>query len=96
MQEVFLVSGDNKNAAEDALRKDDVVGRQSIIVKAAHALDMKEDGYFIIIDGSDEALKKAEELLKNIARKYEHKDVVMAKLKEQEEAAIEGLGDILG
>jgi hypothetical protein len=96
MREVFIVSSDNKMKAEDLLKKDDLVSRGSIILKVASSLDIKEDGYFIILDASDEALKKAEELIKNIAKKYSKKDVVLERFDEQEDTAIEGLGAILG
>lgn len=96
VKEVFLVSSENKSKAEDALRKDDLVSRQSIAVRSAPHLDIKEDGYFIIVDGSEEAIKKAHELLDQLAKKYEHKNKVIAKLKEQEDKAIEGFGNILG
>ncbi len=96
VKEVFLVPSENKSKAEDALRKDDLISRQSIIVRSAPHLDIDEDGYFIIIDGSEEAVKKAHALLDKLAKKYEPKEKVLAKVEEQESAAIEGFGNILG
>ena len=96
MKEVFIVSNENKNKAEQLLRSDDLISRQSITVKSAQSLDIKEDGYFIIINGSDDAIKKAEEMLKDIAEKYENKDIVIKKNEEQEDTAISGFGNILG
>ena len=96
MKEVFLVPSENKDKAEAALRGDDLVGRQSIIVRSAPYLDIDEEGYFIIIDGSEAAISRAHELLDKLAKKYEHKDKVIKKVQEQEDAAIEGLGNILG
>ena len=96
MKEVFLVSSENKSKAEDAIKKDDTVSRASIVTRSAASLGIEEDGYFIIIDGSEEAVKKAGELLKDLAKKYDKKDEVEAKLSEQEDSAIEGFGNILG
>ena len=96
MKEVFLVLAENKDKAEQALRSDDLVSRQSIIVRSAPHLDIDEEGYFIIIDGSEEAVKKAHELLDKLAKRYEHKEKVLAKVEEQEDKAIEGFGNILG
>jgi len=96
MKEIFLVSNENKAKAEEAVKKDDLVSRSSIVIRSASSLGIKEDGYFIIIDGSEEAIKKAEELLKDLAKKYEKKKEVEEKMNEQEDSAIEGFGNILG
>ena len=96
MIEVFLVSNENKNKALDALKKDDMVSRGSIILRSAPSLEIEEDGFFIIVDGSDESIKKSEELLKDLAKKYKSKEKVEQKIKEQEDTAIEGFGNILG
>lgn len=96
MREVFLVSSENKSKAEDLLRKDDEIGRGSINLRSPSALDIDEEGYFIIIDTSEERVKKAEHLLHDIAKKYPHAKKVLDKFDEQENAAIEGFGNILG
>lgn len=96
MKEVFLVSAENKSKAEDALKKDDVISRGSIVIREAGSLGIKKDGYFIILDVSEEAMKKAEELLKELAEKYDKKDEVLSKIQEQEDSAIQGFGNILG
>ncbi len=95
MKEVFLVSSENKDKAENILRTDDLISRQSIIVRSAPYLDIDEEGYFIIIDGSEAAIKMAHKLLDKLAKRYEHKEKVIAKVEEQENAAIEGFGNIL-
>jgi len=96
MKEIFLVSNENKAKADEAVKKDDLVSRSSIITRSAASLGIEKDGYFIIIDGSEEAIKKAEELLKDLAKKYEKKEEVEEKMKNQEDSAIEGFGNILG
>jgi len=95
-REVWLVSGDKKLKAEDLLKKDDLVMRQSIAIKEASTLGINEKGFFFIIEGSHEAIKRAEELLKDVGKRYEHKDRVLKAYDELEEAAISGFGAILG
>ena len=82
MREVFLVSNENKNKAIDALKKDDMVSRGSIILKSAGSLEIDEEGYFLVLDAPEEAIKKAEELLKGIAEKYKDKESIEEKIKE--------------
>jgi len=96
MREVFEVPSENKSKVEDLLKKDDEVGRGSITVKSAGSLDRDEDVYFIILDATEERVKRAEELVKGLAKRSKHAKQVLEKLDEQENAAIEGFGNILG
>ncbi|MBI2578635.1 MAG: hypothetical protein HYW26_02910 [Candidatus Aenigmarchaeota archaeon] len=96
MKSVYLVSADSKQKAEDALKKDDLVSRGSILIRLASSLDMKEDGYFIVLDASEQALKQAEQLLKGIAEIYKDSETVLKRIQEQEDRATEGFGNILG
>lgn len=95
MREVFEVSADNKSKAEELLKRDEEINRGSITLKAASSLDIDGD-YFIILDASEERVEKAKTLLKDIAKPYKHAKKVLDKLDEQENAAIEGFGNILG
>jgi len=96
MREVWLVSTDKRPTAEEILKKDDLVSRQSIFLRSAGALGIDEDGFFIIIDGSDAALKKAAALLKDLAKKYDKKEIVLHKFDETEAATSEAFGFIIG
>lgn len=96
MREVFEVPAENKSAAEELLKKDDEINRGSITVRTAGSLDMNEDCYFIILDASEGRIEKAKALLKGIAKPCKHAKQVLDKLDEQENAAIEGFGNILG
>ena len=92
---VFLVSNENKGKAEQALKQDDEINRGSISVRQCGSLDIDEDGYFIIVDLNEDALKKAKNLLKDLATVYEKKDDVLKKIEDEEEA-LGGFGNILG
>lgn len=96
MKEVFFVKSENRSKAEELIKKDDLISRGSITIKEAKSMGTDKEGYFIILDTSDEGIKKAEDLLKDIAEKYEKRDEILSKIKEQEDSAIEGLGSILG
>jgi hypothetical protein len=96
MKEVFLVSSENKNKAETALKKDDEISRGSITMREAKSLGFKENGIFFILDSPEAAIKKAGELLKGIGEKYKKASAVLEKVEEQENTAIEGFGSILG
>ncbi|MBI2583333.1 MAG: hypothetical protein HYW25_01580 [Candidatus Aenigmarchaeota archaeon] len=95
MRIVFEISGDKLSQAEQLLKKDDIVGRQSIAIRNASVLGLEGD-IFIIIDGNEAAIKRAQELLKGIAQKSKKEDLVLKKYDELEEKAAEGFGAILG
>jgi hypothetical protein len=96
MREVYVVTSDKKQVVEDLLKKDDVVSRQSIVIRSASALGFDVDGYFIILNADERAMKKAAELIGSLAKKYEKKDAVLKKFDEDEENAASGFGFIMG
>ncbi|MCX6819062.1 MAG: hypothetical protein NT129_03635 [Candidatus Aenigmarchaeota archaeon] len=96
MKVVFLVSSENKNKAETALKGDDEISRGSITIREAKSLGFEENGIFFILDAPETAVKKAEELLKGLGKKYKKASAVIKKVEEQENTAIEGFGNILG
>ncbi len=96
MRVVYIVSAENRAKAEDLLKKDETVNRGGIAVRSALSLDIEEDGYFIVYDGNNEAVKLADHLLKGVAERYKKADNVLRKMDAQEDAAIEGFGNILG
>ena len=97
MREVFEVGSDKAGEAEQILKKDDLVGRQSIAVRNPAILEIKCENVFIIIDGSEDSIKKAKELLKGVgAKKSGKKKEVLKKYDEMEDRTAEGFGAILG
>lgn len=98
MKQVFIVSNENRNKAEELLKKDDEINRGSIMIKEIRSLGIDEKGYFIILDADEDVIKKAKKLLKdqNLGEEYKEKGKVLVKIKEQEDAAIQGFGNILG
>ena len=81
----------------NTLAKDDLVSRQSILTRDASSLDIDEDVSYVKIEGSDEGLKKAEEIAKDLKfKKLDKKNAekVNEKIKEQEDSAASGMGMI--
>ena len=77
--------------------KDDLVSRQSIVIRDANSLDIKGEVSYLKVEGSTEGLKRAEELAKELGMKKlpEKKAKKLdEKIKEQEDSAATGMGMI--
>ncbi|MCD6092874.1 MAG: hypothetical protein J7J38_02560 [Candidatus Aenigmarchaeota archaeon] len=99
MKTVFVVKPENKSKVENIVRRDELISRQSITIRSAESLNLDEkyDGYFLIIDGDEKAVEKANELLKDLCKKIEKDEKeILDKIKEDEDKAIEGFGNIVG
>lgn len=97
MQVVFFVGKENINKAKDVTCQEPIV-RQSITFRDNLSLGLEKEGNYLMIDGSEEACKAAQEKLKEIAEELEgeEKDNVVAKIREMENSALEGFGGIFG
>jgi hypothetical protein len=77
--------------------QDDVVNRQSIVIRDANSLEMKGAVSYLKVEGSAEGLKRAEELAKELGmKKLSDKKAkkIEEKIKEQEDSAATGMGMI--
>jgi hypothetical protein len=77
--------------------KDDLVSRQSIVIRDANSLDIKGEVSYLKVEGSTEGLKRAEQLAKELGMKKlpEKKAKKLdEKIKEQEDSAATGMGMI--
>jgi len=100
MEIVVHVSDSNYQKLKEKLLTDDIVNRASIIFKEAKQFG-KESGYICIIMGTEDRLKRALELAKTVQSDVKEitdkeKKEILRKIKEEEEKAIEGFGNILG
>ena len=95
--EIFEISKENESIIEE-VKNDDLVMRQSIWTRDAKSLGKEGNSIFLKIEGSQEALKKAEEILKEKAKKLEgeSREEINKKFIEDEEAANQGMGFIFG
>ena len=81
----------------NTLVKDDLVSRQSILTRDAHSLDMKGDVTYLKIEGSNEGVKRAEDLAKELGfKKLPTKKAkeINEKIEQQEDSAASGMGMI--
>ena len=79
------------------LTKDDLVSRQSILTRDSNSLDMKGNYSYVKIEGSDQGIKRAEELAKELELKKLDKkkaEEINQKIAEQEDSAATGMGMI--
>ncbi len=77
--------------------QDDVVNRQSIVIRDANSLDIKGAVSYLKIEGSKEGLQRAEELAKELGmKKLPEKKAkkIDDKIREQEDSAATGMGMI--
>lgn len=97
MQVVFLVERENLNKAKDVTSEEPIV-RQSITFRDNKALGLEKEGDYLMVDGTEEACKEAQEKLKDLAEELEgeEKETVLIKMKEMEDSALEGFGGIFG
>ncbi len=97
MYAVFKVPVENKGKADQML-KDDLVSRQSITVRDGPALEIEGKETYVLIEGSEQALKKADELFKDIGKKLEGAEAekIFNIIKEREAEAEGGMGLLFG
>ena len=77
--------------------KDDLVSRQSILTRDSSSLNVKGELLYLKIEGSNEGLKRAEELAKELDLKklvVKKAKEINEKILEQEDSAASGMGMI--
>ena len=94
-----VFSVDKSQASKiNKILKDDMVSRQSISVRDASALNIDKDVRYVLIEGTDEAIKKAEELFKEAGKKEDEEEAknIYNKIKSEESDVAQGVGLIFG
>jgi len=94
---VFKVEKDMVNKIDEIL-KDDIVSRQSIVVRDASALGIKIDARLVFLEGNEKAIQRARELFKDIGSAADEAVAkkVHDKIREEESSAASGMGMIFG
>lgn len=93
---IFEAKSDETGKLEKII-KDDLVSRQSILTRDSSSLNIKGQFSYLKIEGSEEGLKKAEEIAKELGlKKLDKKKAkeINDKIKEQEDSAATGIGMI--
>jgi len=99
MEWIGFVKKENVKKAEEILKKDfDIAAKESITVRDAKALNIKHEGSFFLIRGSDHGVNHCKNLIKEFVVDIDEKDLDKAKeeIKKEEEKAAEGFGGIFG
>lgn len=94
-----IFSVDKSQASKiNKILKDDLISRQSIAIRDASALNIDKDVRYVLIEGTDEALKKAEELFKETGKKEDEEEAknIYNKIKSEEGDVAQGVGLIFG
>jgi hypothetical protein len=94
---IFEIEKENAGVV-DEIKKDDMVSRQSIWTRDAASLGLEGESIFLKIEGSEEAIERAEEIMGDKAKKVEGEkaEEINAKFVADEEKASEGMGFIFG
>jgi hypothetical protein len=98
MEYVILSIPKEKGAALGRLVQDDLVSRQTIAVREGEGLGIESKDTFVMIEGAEEALSKARELLGDDGKVIEgnEREDIYKKIKEAEDQVAEGLGLMFG
>ncbi len=98
MEAVFFIEKERYPEARDRASSDDRVSRQSLTFRDSQSLGLHEEGYYLLVSGSEEGIKKSRELLKGLGRELRGEEAkgVADIIKKQEEEAMEGFGGIFG
>jgi hypothetical protein len=78
----------------DLVLKDDLISRQSQKVREAGALGGPADSLYVLVEGSSEAVRRAEELLGPVGTRLAAADAeaLYRRFKDEEDAASQGMG----
>jgi len=97
MDWIAFVKKENVKKAEEKLKSDfDVAAKQSITIRDAKPLGLNLDGSFFLIDGDEKGVSKCKDLIKEFVAEAKAEELKKAqeKIKQEEEAAAEGMGGI--
>ncbi len=98
MKLLFYLEKDKYQKASDIVLKNDLLARQSINFREAGSLGLKETGYYLEMDCSEEAVEEAKKLLKDLTKELtgNDKDKILEIIQKQDESAQAGFGAIFG
>ena len=96
MYEVLEVEAEKKDIIDDIL-SDDLISKQNTNVRDGSSLGFKDDVSYVMVEGKEEAVERAVELFKEEGvEPAENREEVREKIKEEGEAAAEGIGTVFG
>ena len=98
MEVVLKIKKQNLQKVKDLLLKDDLISRASVMFKEAKSLGLTRDDYYCYISGVKEVCDKAKTLIKDLGElvKKDEEKKIIDKIKQEEESAMTGFGNIFG
>ncbi|MDH7517879.1 MAG: hypothetical protein QHH19_06005 [Candidatus Thermoplasmatota archaeon] len=81
----------------NTITKDDTVSRQSIVIRDSSSIEMKGNNSYLKIEGSEQGIKRAKELAKELGINELDKkkaEEINKKIEQQEDSAATGMGMI--
>lgn len=97
MYKIFSVPSDKRSKADEIL-KDDIVSRQSIVIRDCSALGLKDLGLLVLVEGEDTAVRRSQELFKDLAKLIEGEQAadIYQRFKRETDEVASGVGLIFG
>ena len=94
---IFSVPPEKRSKADEILR-DDIISRQSIVMRDCSALGLKDLGFIIMIEGEEGAVKRAKDMFKEVGKVLEGTQAVdiYDRFRKESEDVASGVGLIFG
>ncbi len=96
MYAIFEVEKDKTKHIADIV-SDDLISRQTTVVRDGEGLGMDDEITYVMIEGSEDAVEKAKEMFDEVeVKETDDPEAVYKSIKENEDAAAAGVGTIFG
>ena len=96
MHAIFFIPRENFTSIKTKVESDDVASRQSLTFRDCKTLGIEKDGYYLLVEGSEEGIDAVRKIEGLEEVKGEEAERIFEKIKEQESKAESGFGAIFG
>jgi hypothetical protein len=93
--QVYRVKSADRAKMDEAMN-DDVLSRQSLVIRDARQFGEAGDGLLLFVEGAEAGVARADALLLAFAERAPNAAELHRKLKDEEDDAASGLGSIFG
>jgi len=97
MYVIFSIDKERTGKMNEAL-KDDLVSRQSIVIREAKVLGEDMEGTLLLVEGTEEAIERAKEIFEELGNVLQDDEAKSAydKFKAEEDTVANGVGFLFG
>ena len=97
MYVIFSIDKERTGKMNEAL-KDDLVSRQSIVIREAKVLGEDMEGTLLLVEGTEEAIERAKEIFEELGKVLQDDEAKSAydKFKAEEDTVANGVGFLFG